>query len=257
MTDKHRSQRHNLEIRFLRFSAFNRPVNCSLRDAEQKSFRFKYMKNYDHHKRESLKKWSTIMALGCHFNYPSSDNLLLFFSGNFTSLGAIFHFKRDFGFYLLQEFIPTILVVALSWVSFWIDERSVPARVSLGITTVLAITTLIFGIQASMPRVGHVKAIDVFLLGSFLFVFAALVEYAIICTSLNVISSKEKRFQSRVGRSVITEDYSSGEIDLKENVTSPEVIETKHEEIQVKIFSLSPNVKMFQKWSNQIPELVK
>ena len=180
------------------------------------------------------------MALGCHFNYPRSDNLLLFFSGNFTSLGAIFHFKRDFGFYLLQEFVPTILVVALSWVSFWIDERSVPARVSLGITTVLAITTLIFGIQASMPRVGHVKAIDVFLLGSFLFVFAALVEYAIICTSLNVISSKEKRFRSRMGQSVITEDYSTGEIDLKENVTSPEVIETKQEEIQVKIFSLLP-----------------
>ena len=41
MTDKHHSQSHNLEIKFLRFSAFNRSVNCSLRDSEQKSFRFK------------------------------------------------------------------------------------------------------------------------------------------------------------------------------------------------------------------------
>ena len=41
-----------------------------------------------------------------------------------------------------------------------------------------------------MPRVGHVKAIDVFLLCSFFFVFSALIEYAIICTLSNAYSSK-------------------------------------------------------------------
>ena len=129
--------------------------------------------------------------------------IFIFLSGVFTSLAAIFQFKRRLGFYLLQQFIPTILIVTLSWVGFWIDERSVPARVSLGITTVLALTTLIFGIEASLPRVGYVKAIDVFLLGSFLFVFAALVEYAIICTFSKAFStraletSNQKLFQSR------------------------------------------------------------
>ncbi|KAM7444361.1 hypothetical protein ABFA07_007030 [Porites harrisoni] len=107
-------------------------------------------------------------------------------TGNFSTLVAVFRFKRQLGFYLLQEFIPTILIVALSWVSFWINERSVPARVSLGITTVLALTTLMFGVQASLPRVGHVKAIDVFLMGSFIFVFATLMEYAIICHLLSI-----------------------------------------------------------------------
>ncbi|XP_073254664.1 gamma-aminobutyric acid receptor subunit beta-4-like [Porites lutea] len=107
-------------------------------------------------------------------------------TGNFSRLSAVFRFKRQLGFYLLQEFIPTVLIVALSWVGFWIDERSVPARVSLGITTVLALTTLMFGIQASLPRVGHVKAIDVFLMGSFIFVFATLIEYAIICHLLSI-----------------------------------------------------------------------
>ncbi|CAH3105443.1 unnamed protein product, partial [Porites lobata] len=107
-------------------------------------------------------------------------------TGNFSRLAAVFRFKRQLGFYLLQEFVPTVLIVALSWVGFWIDERSVPARVSLGITTVLALTTLMFGIQASLPRVGHVKAIDVFLMGSFIFVFATLIEYAIICHLLSI-----------------------------------------------------------------------
>ena len=70
-----------------------------------------------------------------------------------------------------------MLIVILSWVSFWIPRSSPPARVALGITTVLALTTLIFGIQSSMPKVSYVKGIDWFLMVSFLYVFAALVEY--------------------------------------------------------------------------------
>lgn len=41
----------------------------------------------------------------------------------------------------------------------------------------LALTTLIFGIQSSMPKVSYVKAIDWFLMVSFTYVFAALIEY--------------------------------------------------------------------------------
>lgn len=45
-------------------------------------------------------------------------------------------------FYILQIYLPCMLIVALSWVGFWIDHRSTPARVSLGITTVLTVVTL-------------------------------------------------------------------------------------------------------------------
>lgn len=117
----------------------------------------------------------------------------MIFVGNFPSLGVSFTLRRHLGFYFIQDFIPTALIVMLSWVGFWINENSVPARVSLGITTVLAITTLIFGVQASLPKVGYIKAIDYYLLGSFFFVFGALVEFAIICsvTDLGKVNSRD------------------------------------------------------------------
>ena len=34
------------------------------------------------------------------------------------------------------------MIVCMSWVSFWLDRGSAPARVGLGVTTVLTMVTL-------------------------------------------------------------------------------------------------------------------
>lgn len=41
-------------------------------------------------------------------------------------------FKREFSYYLIQIYIPCCMLVIVSWVSFWLDQSAVPARVSLG-----------------------------------------------------------------------------------------------------------------------------
>jgi gamma-aminobutyric acid receptor subunit beta len=49
-----------------------------------------------------------------------------------------------------------------------------------GITTVLTMTTISTGVRSSLPRISYVKAIDIYLLMCFVFVFAALLEYAAV-----------------------------------------------------------------------------
>ncbi len=41
-----------------------------------------------------------------------------------------------------QVYVPSSLIVAMSWVSFYLDRASAPARVGLGVTTVLTMVTL-------------------------------------------------------------------------------------------------------------------
>lgn len=46
----------------------------------------------------------------------------------------VVHFllQRKLGYYLIQTYIPLIMVVVLSQVSFWINKESVPARTVAG-----------------------------------------------------------------------------------------------------------------------------
>ena len=52
---------------------------------------------------------------------------------------------------------------------------------TIGITTVLTLLTLISSTNANMPKISYMKAIDVYLAGCFLFVFASLIEFAVVC----------------------------------------------------------------------------
>ena len=51
------------------------------------------------------------------------------------------------------------MLVIVSWVSFWLDANAVPARVSLGVTTLLTMATQTTGINNSLPPVSYTKVI--------------------------------------------------------------------------------------------------
>uniref|UniRef100_A0A8C1YC14 Gamma-aminobutyric acid (GABA) A receptor, rho 2a n=1 Tax=Cyprinus carpio TaxID=7962 RepID=A0A8C1YC14_CYPCA len=124
---------------------------------------------------------------------------LAFYSstGWYNRLYINFTLRRHIFFFLLQTYFPATLMVMLSWVSFWIDRRAVPARVSLGITTVLTMSTIITGVNASMPRVSYIKAVDIYLWVSFVFVFLSVLEYAAVNYLTTVQERRERKLRDR------------------------------------------------------------
>ncbi|KAL7076879.1 hypothetical protein ACQ4LE_003894 [Meloidogyne hapla] len=101
-------------------------------------------------------------------------------SGEYARLYIEVVLSRNLGFYLMNIIIPSMLIVSISWVSFWLSREASPARVGLGVTTVLTMTTLITTTNNSMPKVSYIKGLDVFLNFCFVMVFASLVEYAVV-----------------------------------------------------------------------------
>ena len=120
----------------------------------------------------------------------------LSFLGEFSLLTLHIHFRRRIEFYLTHNYIPAILVVVISWLSFFVDRECAPARVGMGITTILTMSTLFIGVgQQDLPVVSYVKALDWYYIGCFIFVFAALCEFSIVnyfCTKHRLISNKQR-----------------------------------------------------------------
>ncbi|KAK0415731.1 hypothetical protein QR680_012090 [Steinernema hermaphroditum] len=112
--------------------------------------------------------------------YQTEDSIVRTATGAYQRLSLVFQLQRSVGYFVFQTYLPCILIVMLSWVSFWINHEATSARVALGITTVLTMTTISTGVRQSLPRISYVKSIDIYLVMCFVFVFAALLEYAAV-----------------------------------------------------------------------------
>uniref|UniRef100_A0A914WL87 Uncharacterized protein n=1 Tax=Plectus sambesii TaxID=2011161 RepID=A0A914WL87_9BILA len=99
-------------------------------------------------------------------------------TGTYSCLRTTLVLRRQFSYYLLQLYLPSTMLVIVSWVSFWLDRSAVPARVTLGVTTLLTMTTQASGINAKLPPVSYTKAIDIWIGACLTFIFGALLEFA-------------------------------------------------------------------------------
>ncbi|XP_054894769.1 gamma-aminobutyric acid receptor subunit gamma-1 isoform X3 [Poeciliopsis prolifica] len=118
-------------------------------------------------------------------------------SGEYVIMTIFFDLSRRMGYFTIQTYIPCSMIVVLSWVSFWINKDAVPARTSLGITTVLTMTTLSTISRKSLPKVSYITAMDLFVSVCFIFTFAALMEYG----TLHYFTSNRQTKKSKANNS--------------------------------------------------------
>lgn len=99
----------------------------------------------------SRSDWGTVLLSDIHMKIPrvtrvprccwntqlnSQAKPPFYISGNYSRLSLVFTFKRRLSLFITETYLPSIMIVALSWVSFWINYKAAPARVALCITTV-------------------------------------------------------------------------------------------------------------------------
>ena len=57
----------------------------------------------------------------------------------------------------MEIYTPAVFIVFMSWFNFWLNRRATPARITLGVTTVLTITTLKAQADANLPHTSYPK----------------------------------------------------------------------------------------------------
>lgn len=91
-----------------------------------------------------------------------------------SSLTIRLEARRLVGYYVVQLLVPLILIVAMSWIPFWVDPAVVNIRASICVTTVLTLIAYRFMIGNLVPKLPYLTLVDFVLLGSTVLVAAAL-----------------------------------------------------------------------------------
>ncbi|KAL3986095.1 Neurotransmitter-gated ion-channel ligand binding domain family protein [Acanthocheilonema viteae] len=188
--------------------------------------------SYSHNKDEVTLRWMdhaiTLMKplqlpdfdLVC---YRTNNETILYPNGYWDQLQVIFTFKRRYGFYILQAYVPTYLTIIVSWVSFCMEPKALPARTTVGVSSLLALTFQFGNILKNLPRVSYIKAMDVWMLGCITFVFCTIVELAIVCFITRCFGGnlKKKITRKRRRRQKQQNDQSQQQLCLRSSSPDP------------------------------------
>ncbi|CAG9798514.1 unnamed protein product [Chironomus riparius] len=101
-------------------------------------------------------------------------------TGNYSCLIFTITFDRSLGFYLLTYYFPSIMLVAISWVSFWLQADQTAPRSMLGTTSMLTFITLSSSQTKALPKVSYIKISEVWSVVCALFIFASLIEFTFV-----------------------------------------------------------------------------
>lgn len=100
--------------------------------------------------------------------------------GNYSALVFKFKLEREIGFYMLTYYIPSIMLVCTSWVTFYLQADASAPRAILGTSTMLTFITLSAGQTRNLPKVSYIKFSEIWFLGIAVFIFASMAEFALV-----------------------------------------------------------------------------
>lgn len=89
-------------------------------------------------------------------NNYTTDCTIEYSTGNFTCIQIVFNLRRRLGYHLFHTYIPSALIVVMSWIAFWIKPEAIPARVTLGVMSLLTL-----GKAFSLPTPCSLRAITI------------------------------------------------------------------------------------------------
>ena len=100
-----------------------------------------------------------------------------------ASFALSFTAKRHGDHYVVKIILPMILIVAMSWIVFWVDPKESATQIGVATTSMLTLIAYRFAVGGMVPTVPYLTRMDIFILFSTILVFMALLQ-AVLTSNL-------------------------------------------------------------------------
>ena len=122
----------------------------------------------------------------------------------FPCLRVSFHLDRTFSYYFYRSYIPSIILVILSWGTFQIPATAYPARVTLIMSNFLANAFILQHASSEYTKVEYTTAIELFLLVNISFIMITMLEYMLVVrTNPDITLTRPTSWKSKCGQNAV------------------------------------------------------
>ncbi|KAH7977068.1 glutamate-gated chloride channel [Rhipicephalus sanguineus] len=99
--------------------------------------------------------------------------------GSAPAIAADFHFSKVTWSFLLSTYVPSTMVVVVSWIAFWVDAGAAASRVTLGVACLLMLVAQVGHNRIASPHATQLQPGDVWFFVSAVAVFCSLLEFVL------------------------------------------------------------------------------
>ncbi|KAK7074692.1 hypothetical protein SK128_019901 [Halocaridina rubra] len=107
-------------------------------------------------------------------------------------------FRNRFGYYISAAYVPTSLMLIISYSTFYFDLERFTDRITVSLTSFLVLATIFSQVAASLPKTSYLKLIDTWFLGVINFNFSivlsliAIERYRVKATAIGPFLKKKE-----------------------------------------------------------------
>jgi cation transporter family protein len=146
-------------------------------------------------------------------------------TGTYPCLQLQLTAKRNHSHYVMTTYLPSMLLVILSWLPFWlVDTNMATVRVLLGLVPLWGVIALGKLTSLGLPHISYVTAMDVWIGACASFAFASILEFGVVA-AVGQLLEKKMAADSCLGKSEASSDVKkdASKIDVVSRVCFPVV----------------------------------
>ena len=104
------------------------------------------------------------MQANPEYEYLGNETIVELFERRNRStyvMSLVMKYRRHTMYYLMQCYLPSVMMVLVGWFSFFQNPMKLFGRISLCMTAMLTMMVLFSSVNNSLPKVGYVKGTKV------------------------------------------------------------------------------------------------